>query len=574
MIDTRSDLDVIAPHELDNEELKINPLYPSPLWLELKDTKSMIWIIPGGRGSGKTWDVVWNLVEKSRTEYHVKAILGRLKADKVKWIRSECYAVIRYLGYELEYDMNNQRFLHKETGFELVFMPIIDEDEIRGLQGVKYVYVDEAREITKTMVDVILPSVRMEGGEVYFTFNPKYESDYLYREYVLDWNIKDEHEKIEYIKKMCGDSKSLSQYKVWNRVVTKNIDDVFIHEELASQKAGKPVKLLADTLRSQYYAAYKTAQQRDTEDDWADFEHIWKGKCNYRSSDLIYYRKVVEINALPKDIIVTERAYVDANDNERIGYFVNGKRVQLDIGADWGETNSATAIIISFDTEDQIPTDEGGILIERNCYVIGEVYLSGAECKEALYSGNEFGTELYHRIFHAIKNHKNAICRDIYTNKQLIIGDFAPRTFNPSLKALGLRVKDCIKSHESVQKKNFTDDNIDKIRNHYKNIYVLRDKCPNFTRDVRAFRRQLVNEVNDRGQVETFYEYKGSKHTMDAFRYSKQYKLYDKHSTQYITPEQLVRKSNLKYAHHRAKLTSWQKNANNIKLNTKSLYRR
>jgi len=92
------------------------------------------------------------LVDKARVEKLIKIIAGRLKADKLKWIRGEFLAVIRFLNCEDEFDMNNQRFLHKETGCEIHFMAVLDEDEVRGLQGVKYFYVDEAKDISKEMV--------------------------------------------------------------------------------------------------------------------------------------------------------------------------------------------------------------------------------------------------------------------------------------------------------------------------------------------------------------------------------------------------------------------------------------
>lgn len=547
--------------------------YPSSLWQEMRNTKSMVWVIVGGRGSGKTWDIVWNLVEKARSEGNIKIIAGRLKADKLKWIRGEFLAVIRFLNCVDEFDMNNQRFLHKDTGCEIHFMAVLDEDEVRGLQGVKYFFVDEAKDISKAMVETIIPSVRMEGGEVFFAFNPEFESDYLYQEYVLEWDLKSQEEQTDYIKKMCGDDSNLKDYKLWNRMIQKNIVDMFEYEMILTDKLGKPIKLLSDTLRSQYYAAEAKAKQRNTDDAWANFRHIWLGDCNYTSSGLVYYNQIEEISTLPKDLLFAERAYVDYSDNERVGYFINGKQVHFDVGADWGETTSATAIIISFDLEEEIMTHDGGIFIERYCYVVGEVYLSGAECKEALYDTDEFGSKLKHKIFHSIKNHNNKICRFIHQNYIPIIGDYSPRDFNISLKGMGLNVRDCIKSHESVRSRDFVTDNIDRIKERYKAIRVLKNMCPNFLKDARSFRREPKEVINDKGQLDTVYEYVGTRHTLDGFRYSKQPKLYGKKTQEYISPKQIRQRSvNRSYSNNR--LTSWQKSANNIAINSRTMYKK
>lgn len=551
------------------QKLELKELCPSQLWYSMQNTKSMIWVIIGGRGSGKTWDIVWNLVEKARVEKLIKIIAGRLKADKLKWIRGEFLAVIRFLNCEDEFDMNNQRFLHKETGCEIHFMAVLDEDEVRGLQGVKYFYVDESKDISKEMVETIIPSVRMEGGEVYFAFNPEYESDYLYREYVLNWSLKEEEEKTEFIKKMTGEYANKFEYNLWSRVEIKNIKDVILEEKIYSETLGKTVQLLPNTLRNQFYAGLATAQSKNNPDAWANFRHIWFGECNYSSTGLVYYNKVVEFRKLPEHIKITSQKYEDHAGNIRTKFYLNNQPLQLFIGADWGETRSATAIIIAFEHEQEIQSPSGGIFYKYDFYAIKEIYLTGAECKDVMLNGENFGFSLAHKIYDVIVNHEDPLCREIYHSKYLINGDSAPRSVNFGLQGLKFNVEDVMKTHESVARGQFVDDNIDRFNQRYDKIYINSSECPNLIREIRSFRSDLVVKVDgDKGEGKAERVYYGERHCLDAMRYSAQKILYRKKQKMYVSEEILQqRKQRLNYKP--VKRTPWQTSVKNIKYNTK-----
>ena len=177
--------------------------------------------------------------------------------------------------------------------------------------------------------------------------------------------------------------------------------------------------------------------------------------------------------------------------------------------------------------------------------------------------------EQFHKIYDVIINHPDPLCREIYHSKYVINGDSAPRSVNFGLQGLKFNVKDVIKTHESVGRGQFVDDNIDRFNQRYDKIYINALECPNLIREIRSFRSDLVVKTDgDKGDEKSERVYFGERHCLDAMRYSAQDILYNKKQKMYVSEEILQqRKARINYKP--VKKTQWQKNVKNIRFNSK-----
>lgn len=59
-------------------------------------------------------------------------------------------------------------------------------DSIKSMEGVDYVWAEEAHVITKKSWDILIPTIRKEESEIWVTFNPSLESDETFQRFVVN----------------------------------------------------------------------------------------------------------------------------------------------------------------------------------------------------------------------------------------------------------------------------------------------------------------------------------------------------------------------------------------------------
>lgn len=127
--------------------------------------------LEGGRGSGKTQSVARFLLFLGE-ERRVRIVCGReIQAN----IEESVYTVLKDLitEYDLAYTVLAHEIRHKYSGTTIKFKGFREQGSvnIKGLEGVDILWIDEAQSITKTTLDVIIPTIRKEQAKVIFTMN-------------------------------------------------------------------------------------------------------------------------------------------------------------------------------------------------------------------------------------------------------------------------------------------------------------------------------------------------------------------------------------------------------------------
>ena len=80
-----------------------------------------------------------------------------------------------------------QAIIKGPHGTEFLFKGLrFNVGEIKSTVGVTDCWVEEAQAVSKGSWDVLIPTIREEGSQLYISFNPELEEDYTYQRFVLD----------------------------------------------------------------------------------------------------------------------------------------------------------------------------------------------------------------------------------------------------------------------------------------------------------------------------------------------------------------------------------------------------
>lgn len=138
----------------------------------------------GGRGSGKSQSVgrfILYLCEIRR----LRVVCGReIQAN----IEESVYTLLKDLiqQYDLAFDVLAHEIRHKTSGSVIKFKGFREQGSvnIKGLEGVDILWIDEAQSVTKPTLDIIIPTIRRQRAKVFFTMN-RYMLDDAVPEFII-----------------------------------------------------------------------------------------------------------------------------------------------------------------------------------------------------------------------------------------------------------------------------------------------------------------------------------------------------------------------------------------------------
>ena len=91
------------------------------------------------------------------------------------------------LGLEGFYRIT-QTSISGANGTEFLFAGLRQQDvaKIKSFEGVDRVWVEEAQTVTKRSWDILIPTIRKPGSEIWVSFNPDMDTDETYQRFVVD----------------------------------------------------------------------------------------------------------------------------------------------------------------------------------------------------------------------------------------------------------------------------------------------------------------------------------------------------------------------------------------------------
>lgn len=208
-------------------------------------------VLHGGRGGGKSHSVAQVLLDMA-----ARGTLRILCAREIqKSMRDSVHRLLKdyivRLGLEWFYDVTDTE-IRGVNGSLFLFAGLQAHtvDSIKSFEGVDVVWVEEAHSVSKRSWDVLIPTIRKPGSEIWMTLNPDMETD-----------------------------------ETWQRFIETPSADTWVQEVNWRDNPWFPDVLNAERLKS----------KRQNIDD---YEHIWEGKPK-RVADGAIYRH--EIDALYAD---------------------------------------------------------------------------------------------------------------------------------------------------------------------------------------------------------------------------------------------------------------------------------
>lgn len=150
----------------------------------------------GGRGGGKRWFFERYLIERCARQKTKAIILYKSSIVSGPWLTRAFSEMIKDAGYADHFGMREFNDSHAakvgafswstiygRNGSAIYFLNIQDDDP-RDWEDIDIVLTVDAQRLTKRDVNILFPSIRKKGSELWFTFNPQRRTDPVYEAFV------------------------------------------------------------------------------------------------------------------------------------------------------------------------------------------------------------------------------------------------------------------------------------------------------------------------------------------------------------------------------------------------------
>jgi len=138
----------------------------------------------GGRGGGKSQAVARFLLYLAG-HFKLRIVCGR---EIQKSIDESVYTILKDLIIEnqLNFEVQASKIVHRATGTTINFKGFREQGSvnIKGLEGVDILWIDEAQAITQHTLDILIPTIRKSKAKIFFTMNRHLKNDPVYKEFV------------------------------------------------------------------------------------------------------------------------------------------------------------------------------------------------------------------------------------------------------------------------------------------------------------------------------------------------------------------------------------------------------
>ncbi len=148
-------------------------------------------IMWGGRGSAKSWTVARKLLIKG-LENPIRVLCTRELQKSIKQsVHKLLDMQIELIGLDKFYTVTNDRILGA-NGTEFLFLGIKhNTEEIKSTEAIDICWIEEGHNLTESSWDIIDPTIRKDGSEIWITYNARFKFDHLHRLFVINDPLPD-----------------------------------------------------------------------------------------------------------------------------------------------------------------------------------------------------------------------------------------------------------------------------------------------------------------------------------------------------------------------------------------------
>lgn len=231
-------------------------------------------VVRGGRGSGKSWGFARALLIAGTTRPLRVLCTREVQKSIQQSVHQLLSDQVQALGLGAFYQVL-QHEIRGPNGSAFHFGGLSDQtaESLKSFEGVDVCWCEEAQAITKRSWDILIPTIRKPGSEIWVSFNPELESDETYRRFVV------------------------SPPPDCVSVEMNYSDNPYFPEVLEKER-----KHASTTMKAEDYA------------------HIWEGKCKPAVEGAIYFDQIAQaasrISNVPHDALLKTHAVWDLGFND------------------------------------------------------------------------------------------------------------------------------------------------------------------------------------------------------------------------------------------------------------------
>lgn len=134
--------------------------------------------VHGGRGSGKSHERAEALVERCVAEKTDAVCIREVQKSLAQSVKKLVESKIESMGVSHLFDIQKTEIKCPHGGI-IIFQGMQNHtaDSIKSLEGYDIAWVEEAQSLSQRSLDLLRPTIRKTGSELWFTWNPRFAKD-------------------------------------------------------------------------------------------------------------------------------------------------------------------------------------------------------------------------------------------------------------------------------------------------------------------------------------------------------------------------------------------------------------
>jgi phage terminase large subunit len=140
----------------------------------------------GGRGGAKSWGFARALLIQA-AQRPLRVLCAReLQVSIAESVHKLLSDQIDAMGLGLFFDVE-QQVIRSGVGGEFIFAGIRNNaPKLKSMEGLTHVWVEEAEKVSNASWEVLIPTIRKEGSEIWVTLNPQDATDPTYQRFIVN----------------------------------------------------------------------------------------------------------------------------------------------------------------------------------------------------------------------------------------------------------------------------------------------------------------------------------------------------------------------------------------------------
>lgn len=143
-------------------------------------------ILYGGRAAARSWTIGRKLLIRGTQKKEFILCTRELQKSIKQSVHRLLKEQIRLLGLDSFYTVT-EASIKGINGTEFMFLGVkANPEEVRSTEGVTICWIEEGHSLSESSWDIIDPTIRAEGSEIWASFNTRFKFDYMFKKFVVD----------------------------------------------------------------------------------------------------------------------------------------------------------------------------------------------------------------------------------------------------------------------------------------------------------------------------------------------------------------------------------------------------